>query len=176
MVRHDFFRKLFPVTAEMDLEENFIRYYAGFFKRYAEAENALPLIRKEGYNDAFIVAHFQGGKISLERAKELEELEQKNRETDPDRSEFQSIENPLYRIQFGIFSYPLSEKNLRFYQDKIGNYKIQYLQNIEGEFIYTIGIFLTFEEAEKAREMFVSKGLEGLNTIAFVGNKRIPLR
>lgn len=176
MVRHDFFRKLFPVTAEMDLEENFIRYYAGFFKRYAEAENALPLIRKEGYNDAFIVAHFQGGKISLERAKELEELEQKNRETDPDKSEFQSIENPLYRIQFGIFSYPLSEKNLRFYQDKIGNYKIQYLQNIEGEFIYTIGIFLTFEEAEKVREMFVSKGLEGLNTIAFVGNKRIPLR
>ena|GEM_PF-2735906 len=176
MVRHDFFRKLFPVTAEMDLENNFMRYYTGFFKRYAEAENAFPLIRKEGYHDAFIVAHFQGQKITLNRAKELEDLEQKSRATDPDSSELLTIDKPLYRIHFETFPAPLLERSLRFYQDKIGNYKIQYLQNIEGEFIYTIGIFLTFEEAEKVREMLVSKGLQELNTIAFIGNKRIPIK
>ncbi len=176
MVRHDFFSKLFPVTAEMDLEKNFIRYYAGFFKRYTEAENTLPLIQQDGFKDAFIVAHFQGEKITLKRAKELEELEQKRNGLDPDQSELQTIEDPIYRIQFGIFPAPFTERSFRFYQDKIGNYKIQYLQNIEGEFIYTIGNFLTFEEAERVKEIMHSNGLENLKTIAFVGNKRIPLR
>ncbi len=175
MVRHDFYRKLFPVAAEMDLEKNFFRYYAGFFKRYGDAENALPRIQQEGYKDAFIVAHFQGEKITLKRAKELEELEQKRKETDPGQSELQPLVDTLYRIEFGIFQSPFTERNHGFYQNKIGNYKIQYLQNIEGEYIYTIGNFLTFEEAEKVREILLSKGLENLKTIAFLGNKRIPL-
>lgn len=176
VVRNDFFRALFPVTAETDLNKQLFRYYAGFFKHYTEAENALPLIRQEGYPDAFIVAHYRSEKITLDRAKELEKEESLSDNGDQAGGKGQPVETPLFRIQFGIFKFMLSERSLKFYQDKIGNYKIQYLQNNEGEYIYTIGIFLTFEEAENARKMLDSKGLEGLKTIAFSGNRRIPLK
>lgn len=175
-VRNDFFRTLYPVTAETDLEANFIRYYAGFFKKYAEAESALPRIQKEGYHDAFIVAHWRGEKVTLDRAKDLQQAEQENRNAVAGSGTSHTAENPLFRIQFGIFNFQLTERNLKVYRDKIGKYKIQYLRNIEGEYIYTIGIFRTFEEAERVREILVSNGLGELETIAFVGNKRIPLK
>ena len=176
MVRHDYYRTLFPVTAETDLEKGFIRYYTGFFKICSEAEKALPQIRQEGYNDAFIIAHYQGKKVSLNRAKEMEEVEKSKETQEQGGLSTQAVGNPVYRIQFGIFSTPLTERSLQFYSDKVGNHRIQYLQNIDGEFIYTIGIFYTFEEAEAYKEILVSKGLKELSTIGFIGNEKISLK
>ena len=175
MVRPDYYRTLSPVSAETDLEKNFFRYYTGYFKAYSEAEEALPLVHDQGYRDAFVVAHFQNQKISIDRARELEDLMTKENLSIADREKLHELQTPVYRIQFGIFPSPLTEMSLQFYRAKAGNYPIENLHNIKGEYVYTIGIFLTFEEAKAAREKLLSKGLEKLDIISFVGSKRVPM-
>ncbi|UCG27333.1 MAG: SPOR domain-containing protein [Bacteroidales bacterium] len=176
-VSPDFFGKLFPVSAETDPEKGFIRYYAGLFRNSDDAEKALPEVKSVGFNDAFIVAHFQERKITLLRAKELEEIYGTGEGTrgaiQGGNEKSRNRENPVYRILLGFFPDRLSRERLNTYQEITGNLRIQYLKNIEGEYIFTIGNFLTFEEAETQKRILGSKGLEGLVTLAFIGNRII---
>jgi hypothetical protein len=162
MVRPDYYMNISPVSAETDMMKGFIRYYTGFFNLYDDAEKALPLIQELGYKDAFIVAHHQEQKISLAKAKELENAPE-------------STFEPIYRLQFGVFPNQLTEMSLAFYRAKTGDQRIQYLHNIKGEYVYTIGIFLTFEEAENAKDELQTKGLKDLEIVGLIGNEWISV-
>ena len=61
-----------PITAMTDEARNLIFYYAGDFRTYDAARDALARIRAEGFTDAFIVSWFNGAKMSIEKARKLE--------------------------------------------------------------------------------------------------------
>ncbi len=61
-----------PITGERLKERGLIKYYAGKFSRYEDASLALPRIRSQGYEDAFIVAWYNGTPVSTQKAKQLE--------------------------------------------------------------------------------------------------------
>ena len=61
-----------PITGERLKERRLIKYYAGKFSRYKDASQALPRIRSKGYEDAFIVAWYNGTPVSTQKAKQLE--------------------------------------------------------------------------------------------------------
>jgi tetratricopeptide (TPR) repeat protein len=66
------FQGISPVTAETVSDRGLIKYYAGKFTKYEDASAALARIRSKGYEDAFIVAWYNGAAISTQRAKQLE--------------------------------------------------------------------------------------------------------
>lgn len=61
-----------PVTGEHLKDQGLIKYYAGKFSRYDDASAALPRIQTQGYEDAFIVAWYNGIQVSTQKAKQLE--------------------------------------------------------------------------------------------------------
>jgi len=61
-----------PITGENLKERGLVKYYVGEFSRYADASSALPRIHSRGYEDAFIVAWYNGSKVSTQKAKQLE--------------------------------------------------------------------------------------------------------
>jgi len=61
-----------PITAERLKERGVIKYYAGKFTRYQDASVVLPRIQSQGYEDAFIVAWYNGIQVSTQKAKQLE--------------------------------------------------------------------------------------------------------
>lgn len=61
-----------PINAMTDPDRNLVFYYAGSFRTYDEARDALDRIRSEGYTDAFIVSWYNGAKMSVEKARKLE--------------------------------------------------------------------------------------------------------
>ena len=65
------FKGLSPISGEK-LENGVIKYYAGFFKVYFDADEALMQVREYGFRDAFIVAFYNRRSISSERARQLE--------------------------------------------------------------------------------------------------------
>jgi len=65
------FRGLAPVSGER-LENGVIRYYAGLFRLFSDADDALRKVRTYGFNDAFIVAFFNRITINIDRARQLE--------------------------------------------------------------------------------------------------------
>lgn len=61
-----------PLGGEVLEERGLVKYYAGEFSRYEDASSALPRIQSLGYEDAFIVAWYNGVQVSTQRAKQLE--------------------------------------------------------------------------------------------------------
>jgi tetratricopeptide (TPR) repeat protein len=72
MVEPSEFGGISPITAERLIERGVIKYYAGKFTRYQDASVVLPRIQSQGYEDAFIVAWYNGIQLSTQKAKQLE--------------------------------------------------------------------------------------------------------
>ena len=68
----DAYEGISPITGESLKERGLIKYYAGKFSRYEDASSALPRIHSQGYEDAFIVAWYNGTQVSTQKAKQLE--------------------------------------------------------------------------------------------------------
>ena len=65
------FKGLTPISGET-LASGVIRYYAGLFRQFAAANDALRKVREYGFKDAFIVAFYNRKTITPERARQLE--------------------------------------------------------------------------------------------------------
>ena len=61
-----------PITGEHVKETGLVKYYAGKFTRYEYASTALPRIHTLGFEDAFIVAWYNGKPVPTIKAKQLE--------------------------------------------------------------------------------------------------------
>jgi len=68
----DAFGGLSPITGENLKDRGLIKYYAGKFSRYEDASSAVPRIHSQGYEDAFIVAWYNGTQVPTQKAKQLE--------------------------------------------------------------------------------------------------------
>ncbi|HMQ77001.1 MAG TPA: hypothetical protein PKE21_07770 [Flavobacteriales bacterium] len=64
------FSDLAPVTGERTTS-GLVRYTAGLFTRFASADEAKASVRGRGYRDAFVVAFYNGERISLAEARRL---------------------------------------------------------------------------------------------------------
>ena len=71
-VKSDAFGGISPVTGDRIPARGLIKYYAGKFSNYHDASTALSRIRTNGFEDAFIVAWYNGSLVSTQRAKQLE--------------------------------------------------------------------------------------------------------
>ena len=71
-VEPDAFGGISPITGESLRDRGLIKYYAGKFSRYDDASTGLSMIRSSGYEDAFIVAWYNGSPVSTQKAKQLE--------------------------------------------------------------------------------------------------------
>jgi hypothetical protein len=69
-VSFDAFGGLFPVSYEET--KGLIKYYTGIFGTSEKAKRALEKVRDYGFSDSFIVPFYNGRKISIEKAKEIE--------------------------------------------------------------------------------------------------------
>ena len=64
------FQGLTPITGETT--EGGIRYSAGLFTKLKDAQEAKNYINSIGFNDAFVVAYYNGAKIAIAEASKLE--------------------------------------------------------------------------------------------------------
>jgi len=65
------FKGLTPLSGET-LENGVIKYYAGLFRQFADADDALRKVHEYGFKDAFIVAFYNQKTIHIGRARQLE--------------------------------------------------------------------------------------------------------
>ena len=71
---HDF-KGLSLIFTELIPNTNIIRYMTGEYYRYASAREDLPTVRGLGFSDAFIVAYYNGRRISIAEARRIEAAE-----------------------------------------------------------------------------------------------------
>lgn len=66
------FKGMSPITGIYAEGGGSLKYYAGKFRKYEDASSALLIVRAQGYEDAFLVAWYNGDIVSTQSAKQLE--------------------------------------------------------------------------------------------------------
>jgi len=71
-VEPESFKGISPITGIHVEGGSKLRYFAGKFRKYDDASTALSILRTQAYEDAFIIAWYNGSIVSTQRAKQLE--------------------------------------------------------------------------------------------------------
>jgi len=155
-------------------------YYAGMFRKSADANKALAAVKGKGFKDAFIIALSDNKRVSSDRAVSLEK--------EWGRKPFYSIEKILpethadtitptltFRVEVIRSLKPLNEdvvEGIRKIAGKMG-LDIKFLEDKKID--YLIGKFITFETAAEYSDLLKRNGYREAKIVAWLGNKEIPV-
>jgi hypothetical protein len=193
-IAQDLFKGIKPITAETT-PQGMKRYTAGLFQKFSSANDAKKQVNGLGYRDAFVVAFYNGKRISmneaLTKAKENgESIEAISLVSNPssinpstsinsssetsgttiaNATDVKSVSGLFYTVQIGVFSRPTTSTQL---------YNIAPLNSERtdnGLIRYTTGRFSSEVTAAKAKNSIAGKGISDAFVIAYFDGKRISL-
>jgi hypothetical protein len=186
------FRGLTPLNAETT-NGGYLRYTAGNFNRIENANAVKNDLRGLGYSDAFVVAYFNGKRITLGEAMAM--MQREGRTIDPDAPQTagitantnvpRAINNSAVQEPVTISS-TLNELNGLFYTIQIGVYNRQVtkqrLMNLlpvftealpNGLFRYTAGIYNDIARLNTDKARVVEMGIRDAFVAAYINGKRV---
>ncbi len=193
------FRGLTPVFGRKRQGSEALYYFAGLFRRLDDARRALPEARGAGFPDAFIIALLDGTQVSLERAAHLEK-EWGSRPLDGDsavpggtkpaaggtKSSAGALE-PVAQtppVPIGTLSFraevmridkPVKPEVVQKIEVLAGNRGLDMVKNSNGETVFLIGNFITFESADEYVSLLVRNGYGSARVAAYVDRQEIPV-
>lgn len=179
-VSSEYFKGISPVYGFRVPGTDKTNYYAGMFRKLADATKALSLVRQKGFKDAFIVSLSEGKAVSSDRAAVLEK--QWGSEGFPVRHPFSTqlaadtIPPALsFRVEVTRSLKPLKDDmtdNIR----KLAGGRDFDIENLnDGSYVYLIGKFVTFESAEEYADLLVRNGYRDAKVAAWLGKREIPV-
>ncbi|MBL4754385.1 MAG: hypothetical protein JKY52_12425 [Flavobacteriales bacterium] len=189
-IPQDLFKGINPIMGEKTAA-GFIRYSAGLFRRLTSANTAKTVIRSMGYSDAFVVAFFNGKRISIADARKIladgtpptglasagnksgtssaRTNSKPAATTTTGTTDISTMDGLFYTVQVGVYSKPsnVGEK-----------YKLNqlYTKRTSNGFIrYNHGKFNNFEDASNRKEVVINKGISDAFVTAYYKGKRISV-
>ncbi len=191
-IPQNLFKGLKPITAE-NTAQGFKRYSAGLFMKFTTAAEAKKQVNGLGYKDAFVVAFYNGKRISINDA--LEKAKASGEIITPDdinttstssvppsatatvqaattaanATDVKNVAGLFYSVQIGVFSKPTTSTQL---------YNISPLNSERtdnGLIRYTTGRFTSETTASKAKNSIAGKGITDAFVIAYYNGKRVSL-
>ena len=187
-IPQNLFKGIKPITAETT-PQGLKRYTAGLFQKFNSAILAKKQVNDLGYRDAFIVAFFNGKRISMNEA--LTKAKESGEEINAVALSSSSRQNPIltsesgtnianstdvknvsglfYTIQIGVFSKSVTSTQL---------YNISPLnsEKTDNNLIrYTTGRFSDAIKAEAAKKNISEKGISDAFVVAYYNGKRMIL-
>jgi len=193
------FRGITPVFGRKRQGSEALYYYAGLFRRLDDARKALPEARGAGFPDAFIIALLDGTQVSLERAAHLEN-EWGSRPLDDDYAvpggtkasagnakSSAGASEPVAQtppIPIGTLSFraevmridkPVKPEVVQKIEVLAGNRGLDMIKNSNGETVFLIGNFITFESADEYVSLLIRNGYSTARVSAYVDRQEIPV-
>lgn len=181
LVPSSYFKGIIPVYGFKSAGSDVTNYYAGMFRKLADASKALVKVKTAGFKDAFVVALLDKKIISGERAGVLERewgnkpfiaaIVSSVKDTPKD-----TIPPTLvFRVEVTRTQKPLNAKQLDLIKRLAGSRGLEILTNASGQNIYLIGKFLTFESAAEYTDLLTRNGQKDAKVAAYLGKREIPV-
>lgn len=178
------FKGLYPVYGKLKKDTGITFYYTGFFRRIDDARQALPEAREAGFPDAFVIALMSDSRISMERAAQLEkewgvkplpfERETAATEKEEGPAESRPVGTLSFRAEVLRTENPEPEM-IEKIELLAGQRGLDIIKNNEGESVFLIGNFITFESAEDYVSLLIRNGYSAARVAAYVGMYEIPV-
>ena len=176
-----YFKGIAPVEGFSVAGKGMIRYYAGIFRRMADATRSLLTVKKLGFKDSFLVAISDGTLVSIERASLLEKEwgEKPLGVGVAGKVIGEPVESgPLtlsFRVEIARSPKPLKEEVTESYKKMAGTRGFENLYADDGSVVYLIGKFITFESAYEYADLLIRNGYREAKVVAYLGNREIPV-
>ncbi|HLG03675.1 MAG TPA: hypothetical protein VI731_08780, partial [Bacteroidia bacterium] len=190
------FKGIEPLTSELT-QTGLTRYTAGLFTDLGHAGAARNEIRARGYSDAFVVAFYNGNRISVAEARRISGIESTAAtpiaagvpvgvpanipagtptQTSPEDSgpvavatEVNTVGGLFYTVQVGVYSRPVSASRLL-------NLTGLFLERTtSGNYRYSAGKYSSVAAASIAKNTIVTAGISDAFVTAYYNGERITL-
>jgi hypothetical protein len=155
-------------------------YYAGMFRKSADAAKALTSVKAKGFKDAFIVALAGNKSVSPDRAVVMEKewgkkpfisggkvTSDNNTDTIPPTLAF--------RVEVIKSVKPLKDDVVEGIRKIAGSKGLDIQTLDDGKTDYLIGKFITFETAAEYSDLLKRNGYRDAQVVAWLGKKQIPV-
>ena len=179
------FRGLYPVFGSKKPGSDATYYYTGLFRRLDDAREALPGARGAGFPDAFVVAMMDGTQVSMERAQLLEKqwaaVPLPGKEVIVPEKNGTGTVNTLpvgtlsFRAEVMRITKPVKPEVIEKIELLAGTRGLEMIKNSDGETVFLIGNFITFESAEDYVSLLIRNGYSTARVAAYVGIHEITV-
>jgi len=177
-VAYSYFRGIVPVSGFRIPAKDVTVYYAGLFRKISDANKALAAVRKIGFKDAFVAAHYEGKPVSAEKATVLEK-EWGNKPVSSvsvTQTRADTIPPTLtFRVEIIRSARPVKDDVLEGITKIAGTRGLEIVTLEDKTMIYLIGTFLTYESAEEYTDLLLRNGYSNAKVGAWLGKKEIPV-
>jgi hypothetical protein len=180
-VARSYFKGIIPVYGFKSDGTEFTNYYAGMFRKSADASKALVKVKAYGFKDAFVVAILNKKIVSAERAGILEK-EWGNKpfsgievRKTPDMPKDTIPPTLIFRVEVIKSQKPLNTAQIESIKRLAGSRGLDIIKNESGQNIYLIGKFLTFESAAEYADLLNRNGQKEAKVTAYLGRREIPV-
>ena len=175
-----YFKGITPVYGFTVEGTDKIIYYAGMFRKNADAVKALATVKSKGFRDSFIVPLSANKRVSADRAASLEnEWGSKafySMEKSLAKAETDTVTQTLtFRVEVRRSSTPLTEEAVVEMRKMAGERGMDIMQLQNSEISYLIGKFITFESADEYANLLKRNGYREAQVAAWLGRKEIPV-
>lgn len=198
-IPQDLFKGIYPVVGEK-AKPGFVRYTAGLFKALESAVLAREEIRSLGYRDAFVVAYYNGLRISLSEvrnmlnqysSKQRREYKKKEEEEITMLNSYNIFSEKYHSKDKGIMEINLEilSKDGLLYTVQVGVYSSSILPSILEEidsvyrekttlglYRYTSGTYKSLSSANYAKNLIIKNSIQDAFVIAFYKGNRISIK
>jgi hypothetical protein len=179
-VKPSFFKGITPIYG-FKSQTGVTTYYAGAFRRLADAKKALPEVKAKGFKDSFIVPLADGKRVSDDRASILEKEWGKKpfisvADTRQENTAADTIPpSLLFRVEAVRTMKPLNDEAVEELRKVAGNRGLDIKSLDDGNFVYLIGKFITFTSAAEYADLLVRNGYRDSRVVAWLGKREIPV-
>ena len=179
-VAPSYFKGITPVYGFKVAGSDRTNYYAGMFRRLADAKKALVTVRQKGFKDAFIVSLSSGKAVSAERAAVLEKEWAKKPFTAGAKGVSETLNDTIpptlsYRVEVMRSLKPVKDDVMEGIKKISETRGLEIVTLNDGNVVYLIGKFITFESAEEYADLLARNGYRNAKVVAWLGKKEIPV-
>jgi hypothetical protein len=177
-VAPSFFKGITPVCGFKVPGSDKTNYYAGVFRRSSDAKKALQQVKEAGFKDCFIVALLANKPISADRAAVLEDewgMKSLVDLTVPGATRDTIPPTLAFRVEVVRSLKPMKADAVEALRTMAGSRGLDILHLIDGNNVYIIGKFITFESAAEYADLMIRNNYRGAKVVAWLGNKEVPV-
>jgi hypothetical protein len=154
-------------------------YYAGMFRKSADARTALIKVKETGFKDAFIVSLADGKQVSADRAAVLEN-EWGSRPLfesgTPEAAAADTLPPALvFRVEVARSVKPMKPDAVETLRSLAGSRGLDIIRLADGNNVYLIGKFITFESAAEYADLLIRNNYRNSKVVAWLGNREVPV-
>jgi hypothetical protein len=172
-----YFKGITPVYGFKIAGTDKTTYYAGMFRKSADAAKALANVKAKGFKDAFVIPLTGNKSVSADRAAILEkEWGKKPFITAESVTHADTVTPTLtFRVEVTRSVKPLKEDAVEGIRKIAGNRGLDILMLDDGKTGYLVGKFITFETAAEYSDLLKRNGYKDAQVVAWLGKKQIPI-